>query len=195
MRSRPRPLVIAVLTATAALASAVVPVLAAPSKPIVVRDARGDVTGTLDLQRFQLSLEEDRRLRAVVTFAGKVTAADMLARSGPPGSVCLRVWTAEDADPAAARPDRLVCVTARTRTALRATVLRQDGPGLPQRVGSAAITASKSDRSLIIRFAQSDLGAPQRIRYGLESTRRGCQRPSCVDRAPGGPATRRFRLR
>jgi len=181
---------------TAAALSLVAPaVLAAPSKPAIVRDAKQDVTGKLDVQRLKLSVGSDDRLRAVVTFVGKVTAADIRTTSGPPGSVCLRVWTAKDADPKAMRPDRLVCVTARTTRALRATVLRQEGTGLPQRVGSATIAASKTDRSFVISIAPGDLGGPESIRYALESTRPGCDRTSCIDTVPSAPATRRFRLR
>lgn len=194
MRSRPRLLALAA-PAVAALSVATVAVLAAPSKPIVVRDAKRDVTGKLDVQRLQLSLGSDRRLRAAVTFTGKVRAADMLTSAGPPGSVCLRVWTAKDADPRSTRADRLVCVTARTKHSLRASVLRQADADLPTPVGTAAVTMSRSRRSLIVRIAQSDLGRPARIRYALESTRPGCDRTSCIDTVPAAPATRRFRLR
>lgn len=194
MWSRPRPLVLAALTAVA-LTLVVPSVLAAPSKPLFVQDAKGDVTGKLDLQRLKIGIGTDDRLRAAVTFAGKVTPADMFVSSGPPGSVCLRIWTDNDADPKATRPDRLVCVTARTKTALRASVLRQEGPGLPERIGPATITASKSNRSLVISIAPGDLGSPARIRFALESTRPGCDRTSCIDTVPAAPATRRFRMR
>lgn len=194
MRSRSRLLVLVALTA-AVLSIAAAVVLAAPSEPAFVRDAKGDVSGKLDLQRLKLGVTTDGHLRAAVTFAGKVTPADMLAKAGPPGSVCLRVWTAADADPNSSRPDRLVCATARSKNALRASVLRQDGPGLPERVGSATITPSKSGRSFVMSIAQRDLGRPARIRYALESTRPGCDRTSCIDTAPAVPGTRRFRLR
>jgi len=194
MGSPLRALVLAALSATA-LSFVTASVLAAPSKPVLVPDARGDVSGKLDFQRLKLGIGTGDRLRAAVTFAGKVTPADMLVKSGPPGSVCLRVWTATNADPKSTRPDRLVCVTARTKKALRASVLRQEGLGLPERVGPASVTASKSERSFIISIAQSALGGPARIRYALESTRPGCERTSCVDTVPAAPATRRFRLR
>jgi len=188
-----RLLVLTALSATA-LSFVTASVLAAPSKPVLVPDATGDVPGKLDLQRLKLGIANGR-LRAAVTFAGTVTAADMFVRSGPPGSVCLRVWTATNADPESTRPDRLVCVTARTTKALRASVLRQEGPGLPERVRPASVTASKSDRSIIISIAPSALGSPASIRYALESTRPGCDRTSCIDTVSAAPATRRFRLR
>ena len=120
---------------------------------------------------------------------------DLLADSGPPGSVCLRVWTAADADPRSTRPDRLVCVTARSASELRASVLEQRDAGLPRRVGSASVRRNASGRSLIVRISQSALGRPGRIRFAAESTRPGCERASCIDTAPAAPATRVFRLR
>lgn len=193
---RLRPPVLVALGATAlALALAASTVLAAVSKPAVIRDAKQDVTGALDLQRLKLSLGSDGTLRAAVTFVAKVTAADMLADAGPPGSVCLRIWTAKDADTHSTRPDRLACVTAATKDKLRATVLTQDGLALPKRSGSAAVSASKTDRSLVITIPPSALGSPDRIQYAVESTRPGCDRPSCVDTVPDAPATRRFTLK
>ena len=194
MRSRLRALALAAVSATT-LSLVVASVLAAPSKPVFVRDAKGDVSGKLDLQRLKLALAESGRLRAVVTFADKISPADLFVRSGPPGSVCLRVWTAANADPTAMRPHRLVCVTARTNKKLRASVLRQDDSGLPKRVGPASVALSKSGRSLIVAIAQRRLGRPARIRYAAESTLAGCHRTSCIDTAPAAPSTRRFRLR
>jgi len=168
---------------------------AASSKTIVVGDSADDVTGALDLQRASLSLAADGRLRAVVTLVGKVDPQAMLARTGPPGSVCLKVWTAPDADPLATRADRLVCVTARGDDELRASVYEQREPGLPQRLGSASVRVNDSERSFVLRVAQSALGRPELIRFAVESTRPGCARVSCVDATPDKGAVRRFRLR
>ncbi|MBA3329015.1 MAG: hypothetical protein H0T43_12010, partial [Solirubrobacterales bacterium] len=67
--------------------------LAAASRPVTVSDPRGDAPAALDMQRLSLQRAGDGRLRASVTFAGTVRPRDLLAASGPPGSVCLRVWT------------------------------------------------------------------------------------------------------
>jgi hypothetical protein len=169
--------------------------IAATSKPVVLSDAKEDVAGALDLQRASLRLASDGRLRAVVTFVGKVDPEALLARSGPPGSVCVKVWTDEDADPDAMAPDRLVCVTAQSDDKLRASVFEQDDPGLPRRVGSAAVGLNTSKRSLVVRIAQSALGRPELIRFAIESTRPGCARVSCIDALPDKGAVRRFRIR
>ena len=190
-RSLPAVAAASVAVALAGVAGA----LAATSKPVVVSDAKEDVDGALDLQRSSLRLASDGRLRAVITLVGKVDPEAMLARSGPPGSVCLKIWTARDADPDATAPDRLVCVTAQSDDRLRASVFEQDDPGLPRRVGSASVGTNKSKRSLIVRIAQSALGRPELIRFAIESTRPGCARVSCIDALPDKGAVRRFRIR
>jgi hypothetical protein len=168
---------------------------AAASKTVKIRDAKGDVTGPLDLERASLKRGSDGRLRAVITLAGTIVPATLLASSGPPGSICVKVWTARDADPKTMPPDRLVCVTARSKDKLRASVYRQSTPGPPTRVGSASVGLNASGRSLVVRISQSALGRPALIRFALESTRPGCARVSCIDLAPDGGGVRRFRLR
>ena len=185
---------IAVLSAATALVAAA-GAFAATSKTVVIADPTEDVSGSLDLQRASLNLASDGRLRAVITLTGKVDPKTMLAGSGPPGSVCLKVWTAKDADPAAGRPDRLVCITARTADELRASVYEQREPGLPRRLGSASVRVNDSERSFVLRVSQSVLGRPELIRFAIESTRQGCERVSCIDDAPDAGAVRRFRIR
>lgn len=179
----------ALLTAGAAVA------LAAASKTVKISDPKQDVSGALDIQSASLRRASDGRLYAVVTLASKVTPATLLSRSGPPGSVCLKIWTDPDVDPGASPPDRLVCVTARGRNELRASVLRQTGSGVLKRVRSASVRSSKSQRSFVLRFSQSSLGRPRSLRFAVESTRPGCDRVSCIDVAPKGGAVRRFRTR
>lgn len=175
---------------------AVAGAVAAPSKTVLtLDDATDDGTGALDLKRATLQLASDGRLRIAVTFASKVTAKTMLAKSGPPGSVCVRVWTAPDADATATRPDRLICVTARKDEKLRGGVYTQQDPGLPRRFAAATVTTNVARHSFAIRVSQSALGRPALIRFAVESTRPGCDRTSCIDTVPDKGATRRLRLR
>lgn len=168
---------------------------AAPSKTVTLADPKADVTGPLDVQRVSLNLASDGRLRAVVTLVGKLEPQAMLADSGPPGSICVKVWTAKDADPTTTRADRLVCVTAKSKDELRATVLSQTTAGLPVSVGTASVKVNQSKRSMVVRISQSSLGRPELIRFAFESTRPGCERVSCVDQSPDKGAVRRFRVR
>jgi len=181
--------------AAAVVSLTVAAALAAPSKPLSIADTTSDTSGPLDIQRVQLSRVKDGRLRARLTFVAKITPKTLLAPGGPPGSACLRIWTAPDADPAAIRPDRLVCVSARSEDEIRGGVYQQIGPALPKRLTDAAAKVTPSGRSLIVRFSQSSLGRPRLIRIAAESTRPGCERVSCVDVAPNDGSTRRFRLR
>lgn len=194
LRAGRRVLALAGLTAVA-LGLAATAVVAEPSDPVMVADASHDVEGPLDIQRATVSRGSDGRLRAAIVLAARVTPDDLRAPTGPPGSVCLRVWTAVDADPRVTRADRLVCVTARSEDELRASVLEQRRPGLPRRSGRASVTLSRSGRSLTVRVSQSALGRPARIRFAVESTRPGCATTACLDTAPEAPATRVFRLR
>ena len=168
---------------------------AASSKTVEITDPKGDVTGALDLQRASLSLASDGRLRAVITLVGKAEPQAMLSKVGPPGSACVKVWTAQDADPTSSRADRLVCVTARSKDELRAIVFSQAKLGPPTLLGPAEVSVNESGRSLVLRFSQSSLGRPELIRFAIESTRAGCERVSCVDQLPDKGGVRRFRVR
>jgi hypothetical protein len=181
--------------AAAAASLAVAAAVAAPSKPLSIRDATADTAGPLDIQRAQVGRAIDGRLRVRLTFAATITPKTLLAPGGPPGSACVRIWTNPDADPTAMRPDRLVCVTARSRNELRGGVYEQNGTGLPQRIADASAKVSSTRRSLIVRVSQSALGRPRRIRVAIESTSPGCERISCIDTVPDNGAARRFRLR
>jgi hypothetical protein len=93
------------------------------------------------------------------------------------------------------RPDRLACVTARSDDEFRAGVYETTGAGLPKRVASASVKLTASGTSLILRFTQSSLGRPSRVRFAVESTRPGCERAACIDTVPDGGTARTFRLR
>jgi hypothetical protein len=93
------------------------------------------------------------------------------------------------------RADRLVCVTARSQDELRGGVYEVRGPDLPRRIADASVKLNSSRTRFVIRFTQSSLARPQRIRFSFEVTRPGCDRPSCVDTAPDAGAVRTFRLR
>jgi hypothetical protein len=160
---------------------------------VTVRDAGGDVTTSPDLTRVALGRGDDGRLRAALTLGGEWSARDLAARSGPPGSLCLRLWTASS--PPNTRPDYLVCVTSEPdRRTLRGTVMQERADALPRRVGGASVSR-KGGRSVIVRFSQSAIGRPAVVRFAAEATRAGCTRSSCIDTAPDAPATARIRLR
>ncbi len=165
--------------------------LAATSKTIVLTDRAKDAGAPPDLTRVSLKRASDGRLRAVLTFAARISPKALLAGSGPPGSACLRIWTDAGVDTRATPPDRLVCVTARSRDEWRGGVYEVTATALPERVADASIKRTASHRSVVVRFAQSALGSPRRMRFAVEATRPGCARPSCIDTLPDAAGTMR----
>ncbi len=159
-----------------------------------MREAAGDAaSGAPDPVRLQLGVGSDGRLRAVVTLAKALDPKSLRAKSGPPGSVCLRLWTLTA--PGTVPPDFLVCVTADKDGKLRATISGERVNAQPRRIGSAALSR-KSSRTLVLKFARSRVGNPKEtIRFAVESTKPGCTRVSCVDTLPNAPATATLKLR
>jgi hypothetical protein len=180
------------LLATAGGATAAVAVAATAPKPITQVDPKGDVNGALDLRQVVLARGADGRLRASLTLAAGWDADDLLAEEGPPGSLCLKLWTASA--PPDQTPDHLVCVTADADGDLRGSVLKQRPNQLPERTGAAAIT-KPTERTITIRFSQTAVGRPATLRAQAETTRAGCPRGSCVDLAPDAPKVLTLKLR
>lgn len=171
-------------------------IAAVSTKPVVVKDAAGDAaTGALDVTRVQLGRSADGRLRGVITTSGPWRTGDLVARDGgPPGSLCLRLYTAAGTVEGAV-PTHLACVSAdRAGRRLRGVVLRERPNALPERSGTAVVSRA-STRSVVLRFSQSAIGRPATVRFAAESLRAGCIRTSCVDAAPDGQKVGTLKLR
>src|SRR4051794_33138616 len=109
---------------------------AAPAGAGGGRDA-GDTAGGLDPTPVQPGRAPDGRLRAALTLAAPWRTRDLPAEDGPPGSLCLRMWTGPE-EPGSF-PDRLLCITADARGRhMRASMLVERG-GVLVRVGGATI--------------------------------------------------------
>ncbi len=176
-----------VISGLSALTLATAATAAAPvaGGPVVIRDDRGDaVTNGLDITRASLQLASDGKLRATVTFAHSFTGDDLGGAENVPGGVCLRLWTTGQS-PASASPDHLVCVSA-AKGVPEGSVLSERPADLPVRTARAAVRRT-SARTLVVRFAQTPIGRPDRIRFNFEATRPGCPRTSCIDTAPDAP--------
>src|SRR3954454_19282510 len=63
-----------------------------PAAPVIVRDPV-DSAGGLDLTRVPLGRAAAGRLRAALTLSAPWRVRDLPAGDGPPGSLCLRMWT------------------------------------------------------------------------------------------------------
>jgi hypothetical protein len=177
--------------AVLALAAAA-PAANAPS-PTVVKDAKDAVAGAPDVTRAQLGLSSDQRVRIALTLATPWQPKDLLAPAGPPGSLCVRLWTVTK--PGATPPDYLVCATTRADgETMRGTVFKTQ-PGEQLAKAGAAIVGRTSDRTVTLRFSQTLVGRPKTIDFIAEATKPGCTRVSCVDTAPEAPKTATFRVR
>ncbi|WCB95565.1 hypothetical protein DSM104299_04314 [Baekduia alba] len=163
----------------------------APPKPQVATDAKGDVRSPLDIKRVSLSRSADGRLRASITLTDPWDAKDLLADSGPPGSVCLKAWTTTA--PPDTTPDYLACATADKDGELRGSILQERANKLPARTGSADVTRP-SDATVTLRFSQTAIGKPATLYAAAETTRPGCPRGSCIDLAPDAPKTLTLKL-
>jgi hypothetical protein len=164
---------------------------AAPGDTVVVPDPV-DTAGGLDLTRVQLGRAADGRLRAALTLAAPWRMRDLVADDGPPGSLCLRMWTTTT-DPGTF-PDHLLCVTADARGRHMRGALLVERDGVLQRVTGVALARS-SLRTLVARFPQSAIGRPASVRFAAEATPPGCPRPACVDTAPNAPTVAALTLR
>lgn len=166
---------------------------AAAAKPVVVRDPIQDASsGGLDVVRAQLGRGSDGRLRAVISLGSEITASDLRAAKGPPGSICLRMWTLTT--PGGIPPDYLLCVTAGTKgKALQAGLVNEQVNALPRRIAVLAVTRP-SKRSIAVRFSQSSVRRPKTIRFAAEATKAGCARLTCIDTAPEAPKTATLKL-
>jgi hypothetical protein len=183
------------LAAAAALAActlaAAASAPAATGDTVVVPDPV-DTAGGLDLTRVQLGRAPDGRLRAALTLAAPWRMRDLPADEGPPGSLCLRMWTTTT-DPGTF-PDFLLCVTADARGRHMRGDLLVERDGALQRVTGVALARS-SLRTVVARFAQSAIGRPASVRFAAEATPPGCPRPACVDTAPNAPTLATLTLR
>jgi hypothetical protein len=165
----------------------------APASPTVVKDPADARPGAPDLTRAQLGLSSDRRIRVALTLSKGWVARDLVANTGPPGSLCVRMWTVSK--PGAAPPDYLACITPREDAeTTHGSVIKTIPNEAPQKVATA-IVGRTSDRTVTIRFSQTAIGKPKTILFAAEATKPGCARVSCVDTAPDAPKTATFRVR
>jgi hypothetical protein len=173
-------------------------VLAAPAaaqSPSFIKDSPNDGRGKLDIVRVALGPRNDGRLRGEITMEKAWTTADLRTISGPPGSVCLQLYTKRV--PGDDPPDYLVCASpAPGSDALRGRVLRDRANGLPRQVGAATVTRPTA-RTVYLRFDPIAIDRPPSVRFAGEAVTRAakCPKPlGCRDTAPDAPGTRNLTL-
>lgn len=129
----------------------------------------------------------DDRLAHIVRFHARVSPRafrNQVAEHGPPGSVCVNIWTRRK--PWDASPNFDVCVSGnRDATELVASVSRLGPRGGVKRRGPASAQLT-SRRRLVIRFDPDLIRRPAAYRWSVQVTtfERGCTKRGCHDVAP-----------
>ncbi len=137
------------------------------------------------------------RLAHIVRFHEPISPRSFrnaLAEHGPPGTVCVDIWTTRT--PREASPNFDVCVTGdRDRDNLLASVSRLGPRGGVRRVGRASAQLT-SRRRLVVRFDPDLIRRPVAYRWSVQVTtfERGCTRRGCIDLAPRRGRTERTKL-
>jgi hypothetical protein len=127
------------------------------------------------------------RLAHIVRFhegIGPRAFRNQVAEHGPPGTVCVNVWTGRT--PGEASPNYDVCVTSdRDNDDLVGSVSRLGPRGSVRRVGRAAAELT-SRRRLVVRFDPDLIRRPASYRWSVQATtfENGCTRRGCSDVAP-----------
>lgn len=156
-----------------------------PATSVVVIDGEDALEDAPDIVRLSGQAASDGSARFAISFADAFSTKDLLTEadgSGPPGSVCVRIWTTST--PGATAPDLLACVTAQPDgKSLRSTVTKEVLGALPSTVAAATLTRPSS-RSLALKLPGGLFGAVKTLRFAAEATKPGCPRLSCTDLAP-----------
>ena len=137
------------------------------------------------------------RLAHIVRFHNRIgprAFRNAIDEHGPPGSVCINIWTRRT--PWEASPNFEVCVTAeRDQEGLIGSVSRLGSRGSVRRRGPASAQFT-SGRRLVVRFDPDLIRRPAAYRWSLQTTTfaRGCTARGCQDFAPQRGRTVRTEL-
>jgi hypothetical protein len=127
------------------------------------------------------------RLAHIIRFHAGISASDLrnaIDEHGPPGSVCVNIWTRRK--PWDATPNFDVCVTPnRGAEDLQASVSKLSARGSVRKRGPASAELT-SKRRLVVRFDPDLIRRPNHYRWSVEATTfaRGCTTRGCKDFAP-----------
>jgi hypothetical protein len=137
---------------------------------------------------------QDRLVHSLRTY-DPFRPADLGDPNGPPGSICLDIWTTRQ--PGDSPPNYDVCVTADRRGRhFRGSVSRHGAGDRARKIGRARVEHPAA-RRLVIRFDPDLIRRPSSYLWRAESRAfaPGCRRPTgCEDTAPNAPRTVRTKL-
>ena len=157
-----------------------------------------DSRSRVDIAQARAALDrENDRLAHIVRFHDPISPRNFrnaVAGHGPPGAVCVNIWTTRT--PGEASPNFDVCVSGnRDRNRLVASVSRLGSRGSVRRVDEASAQLLSS-RRLRVRFDPDLIRRPAAYRWSVQVTtfERGCSRRGCQDVAPRRGRTARMRM-
>lgn len=178
-------------------AALILAVLALPASAYAAGvDDRDDSDGAVDIKLATGSHNRAKdELVHVITTYDTFSPRRLLNSDGPPGSVCVNIWTTRT--PGDAAPNYEACATAaRTGRSWRGSLARNPDRGTPIRRGSVKVEQS-STRKLVIRIDPDRIRRPASYRWTMQATTfgDGCPRlTGCEDFAPDRPDTLETKL-
>lgn len=174
--------------------AAVVLAAAAVALAATIED-RDDSAGAVDLASTRATHNRvTDELVYVIDLQDPLDPRALLSESGPPGSICVNVWTRRT--PREEPPDYDVCVTSDRDGDLHASVARLGSRGGARRIGAADVEQT-SERRVELRIDPDDIRRPRSYRWTLQAVAfsAGCPAVTgCEDFVPDRPGTSRTRL-
>jgi hypothetical protein len=157
---------------------------------------RDDSDSKVDIQRATGSHNRAKdELVHVITTYEAFSSRTLLNRDGPPGSVCVSIWTTRT--PGEAPANYEACATSdRTGRKWQGSLARNPDRGTPIRRGSVKVE-HPSSRRLVIRIDPDRMRRPASYSWTVEAVTWGTGCPSvtgCEDFAPDRPDTLETKL-
>jgi hypothetical protein len=159
-------------------------------------DDRDDSDGRVDIRRATGSHNRSKdELVHVVTTYSAFSPRTLRASDGPPGSICVNIWTTRT--PGEAPANYEACATAdRSGRKWRGSLARNPDRGAPIRRSSVTVE-QPSNRKLVIRIDPDRMRRPASYRWNVEAVDfgEGCGGTTgCEDFAPDRPDTLETKL-
>lgn len=170
-----------------------IPAVALAAERIEDRD---DSAGAVDLSLVRASHNRvSDELVYVIDLHEPITPQTLVRRDGPPGSICVNVWTSRR--PGEAAPNYDACITSERRgRVFRASVARHVTSGAVRRVGRAKVEQQSPTR-LVLRIDPDRVGRPAAVRWTVQAVAfsSGCPPVTgCEDFVPDRPESARTTL-
>lgn len=152
---------------------------------------RDDVSVGIDIAKASGTHNRiDDKLVHVIDSYEPFAPSDLVDKDGPPGSICVEIWTTNK--PGERRANYEVCATPDAKgKGWQASISRARQKGPPLRIGPVVVQ-QPSDTRLVMRIDPDDIHRPASYRWRAETTSftSSCKDAAgCHDYAPDRPDT------